>query len=184
MGFRITDGQGRNGDMAINKQQRADVSSQTNPRLFYASRDNSLSFKAIMPGFSAVAGNIVFYWKNTSANLNDFVSDLKVSSKEAALFKVFEVEGTAAAGDSLTDSNLNTNTGGSAQSEVMGGGATITGLTFNNQIGTARTTADGESIINFSDGLLIGPGKAIAVEYDTGTTGLCEVSMLHHFEDM
>ena len=64
----------------------------------------------------------------------------------------------------------------------MGGGATITGLTLGNQIGTHRTTAFSEAGMSFGEGLILGPNNAIMVEYDTGTTGLCEIDCIFHFE--
>jgi hypothetical protein len=38
--------------------------------------------------------------------------------------------------------------------------------------------------MNYEDALILGPGKAIAVEYDTGTTGICEIDLFFHYEDL
>lgn len=180
--MRIEDGKGKNGDMSVSSVQRGNVSSKSKNRLFYISRDDGLAFNAVMPSYSATAGDIVYYLKNTSADKNIMVDSLEFHSLQAAHWKIFQVTGTAAGGTAITPANVNLGSGRQAEASVMGGGATITGLTNSAQIGTHRTEATGEAHMDWSGGLILAPNTAIAVEYDTGTTGLCEIDCLFHFE--
>jgi hypothetical protein len=183
--MKIEDGKGKNGDMSVSASQRGNVSAKTNPRIFYASRDDQQAYNAIMDnGFSAAAGNYVFYFKNTSTTRNCFIKHIEFHSVEAVKWRIWEVSGVAAAGTTITPSNLNLSSGLGAEAICMGGGATITGLTTIKQIGVHRTEALSESEMNYEDALILGPGKAIAVEYDTGTTGICEIDLFFHYEDL
>lgn len=180
--MKIEDGKGKNGDMSVSVGQRGNVSSKTNPRIFYSSRDDQKAYNAIMPSFSAAAGEYVFYLKNSSTSDNLFIQHIEFHSVQAVHWKIWEVSGTAAAGTTITPANLNLASGLESETVCMGGGATITGLTNVKQIGTHRTAADGHAEMRYQDSLILGPNKAIAVEYDTGTTGLCEIDCFYHFE--
>jgi len=180
--MKIEDGKGKNGDMSVSAAQRGNVSSKSKNRLFYISRDDGLAYNAVMPSFSATAGEYVYYIKNTAADKNLYINHLEFHSIQAVHWKIFQVTGTAAAGTAITARNLNLGSGRLAEATVMGGGATITGLTVGNQIGTHRTEATGEAGMDWGGGLILAPNTAIMVEYDTGTTGLCEIDCLFHFE--
>ena len=180
--MKIQDGKGKNGDMSVSASQRGNVSAKTRDRLFYVSRDDELSFNAVMPTFNGAAGNYVYYIKNTSSDKNMFIHTIEYHSVEAVHWKVWQVTGTAAAGTAITATNLNLGSGRIAEATIMGGGSTITGLTLGNQVGTHRTQATGEAGMDWGEGLILAPNTAIMVEYDTGTTGLCEIDCIFHFE--
>ena len=180
--MKIEDGKGKSGDASVSTSQRLNVSAKTRDRMFYVSRDEEQSFNAVMPSYSATAGDYVFYIKNTSSTKNLFLHSLEYHSVENVHWKVFTATGTAAGGTEVAPTNLNLASGRSAEAASMGGGATITGLTLGPQIGTHRTQAFGEAGMNFGEGLILGPNNAVVVEYDTGTTGLCEIDCIFHFE--
>jgi len=180
--MKIEDGKGKNGDMSVSSSQRGNVSAKTRDRLFYSSRDDKAAFNAIMPSFSAAAGEYVFYIKNTSSTKNMYLHSLEYHSVQAVHWKIWQVTGTAAGGTAITPKNLNLGSGIPAEATAMGGGATITGLTIGDQIGTHRTQATGEAGMDWGEGLILAPNTAIVVEYDTGTTGLCELDCIFHFE--
>ena len=180
--MKIEDGKGKNGDCSVSAVQRLNVSAKTRDRLFYISRDDEQAYNAVMPSFSAAAGEYVFYIKNISSSRNLYMHSLEYHSVQAVHWKVHSCTGTAAGGTVITPSNLNLGSGRSAEATCMGGTATITGLTLTAQIGTHRTEALGESGMNFGNGLILAPNTAIVVEYDSGTTGLCEIDCIFHFE--
>jgi len=180
----IEDGKGKNGAMSVSTAQRGNVSAKTKNRLFYISRDDGLAFNAIMPSFSAAAGNYVFYIKNTSSSRNLMLNHIEFHSLEAVHWKVWQVTGTAAGGTAITPKNINLGVGIPAEATSMGGGSTITGLTLGDQLASHRTQATGEAEMDFGGGLILSPSTAIMVEYEAGTTGLCEIDCLFHFEDL
>ena len=181
--MKIEDGKGKSGDASVSSSQRLNVSAKTRDRMFYVSRDEEQAYNAVMPTFSAAAGTYVFYIMNTSSTKNMFLHSLEYHSVENVQWKVFSViSGTAAGGTVITPTNLNLSSGRAAEASCLGGGSTITGLTVGPQIGTHRTQAFGEAGMNFGEGLILGPNNAVVVEYDTGTTGLCEIDCIFHFE--
>ena len=180
--MKIQDGKGKNGDMSVSQSQRGNVSAKTRDRMFYVSRDDEQAYNAVMPTFSAAAGDYVFYLKNTSSDKNLFMHSIEYHSIQDVHWKVWLVTGTAAGGTVIIPSNMNLGSGRTAEASSMGGGATLTGLTQSRQIGTHRTQAAGEAGMDWGEGLILPPNTAIAVEYDTGTTGLCEIDCIFHFE--
>ena len=176
------DGLQKNGPASVSVARRGNVSAKTAPRRYYVSRDDQQTFDAIQPGFSATAGNYVQYLKNTSTSKNLFVDDIYAGSLNDSVIKIWEVTGTAAAGTTISPANMNLSSGLSAEAVVMGGGSTITGLTTVKQVGTMRVEAADDNHKEFNGALILGPNKAIAIEYDTGTTGLCETNIEFHFE--
>ena len=180
--MKIQDGKGKNGDASVSAAQRLNVSAKTRDRIYYVSRDDEQAFNAVMPTFSAAAGEYVYYIKNTSSTKNMFLHSIEYHSVENVHWKVHQVTGTAAGGTAISPANLNLGSGRTAEATVMGGAATITGLTIVTQIGTHRTSAYGEASMNWGGGLILAPNTAIAIEYDTGTTGLCEIDCIFHYE--
>ena len=176
------DGKGNNGPASVSAARRGNVSAKTAPRRYYVSRDDQQTFDAIQPSFSAAAGNYVQYIKNTSTTKNMYIDSAYAASLNAAVFKVWEVTGTAAAGTTITPANSQLSSGLLAEATSMGGGSTITGLTTVKQVGTIRVPAADEKRRDYGGALIIGPNKAIAIEYDTGTTGLCETAIEFHYE--
>ena len=180
--MRIEDGKGGNGDMGVH-DQRGQVSSRTNPRISYASRDEGLAYNAVYDGMTVAAGEYAAYLKNTSSTRDAFVSDIEFHSVENVKWKIFSVTGTAASGETVTPSQLNLSKGIPAEATAMAGDTAITGLTTGVQLGVHRSIANDPSDMDYHDALILGPGNAIAIEYDTGTTGICDIDIFFHYED-
>ena len=179
----IEDGKGRGFISSVSTTNRLNVSSKSNPRIFYASREDGLAFNTTSVDTDAVAGDITCYLKNTSSTRNLFVKEIHVSSENAAMFKVWVVTGTAAGSNALTPTNLNLTSGRVAETLARGDGA-ITGLTTGGLIDTLRTAAGVHDFSLFEDALMLGENDAIAIEYDTGNTGAAEISIEFHYEDI
>lgn len=179
--MRIEDGKGRSYEMGVDEDGRALVVSKTNPRLFYVSRDKGESFTLTSFVTNAAAGSYVAYIKNKSTTKLLFVNDMHTGSVNAALFKLWKVTGDAS-GTPIDPENLNLTSGRSADADCFGDAA-VAGVTpVGRSIIAPRLGAFGHDRHNFGDSLILGPGNAIAVEYDTGTTGNVEVELTFHFE--
>ena len=180
--FNLQDGGGSGRLATVSSFFRLNVSAKNNPRIFYSSRDEGKAFNAISTDASAVAGDYVFYIKNTSTTDNLYVKHLEFHSANAAVWKVWEVTGTAS-GTTVTASNLNLGSPNVSETSCYGDGA-ITGLTTVKQIGTHRNDANGDGEMSYENALLLAPNSAIAVEYDSGTTGAAEIDCFFHFEEI
>lgn len=180
--MKLEDGKGNNGDMSVSSTQRGNVSAKTAPRIMYASRDDGLGYVAVFDGITAAAGEHVAYLKNISSTSNLFVEDIFAGGVENIKWKVFSCSGTAAAGEIVTPTSLNLSKNIPADVIAMAGNVAITGLTTLAKLGTGRSTANSGSERPYHNSLILGPGNAIVVEYDTGTSGLCELHIDFHFE--
>ena len=182
--MKIEDGKGKNGDASVSTVQRLNVSAKTAPRYFYASRDFGLAFNAVFDNLTVAATEYSAYLKNTSSTRNLFVGRIEFHSVEPVKWKIWEVSGTAAAGEVVTPSNFNLASGIPAEATAMSGDTAITGLTTIKQVGSHRSEALSDSGMDFEGALVLGPGKAIAIEYDTGTTGICSHDLFFWYEDL
>ena len=182
--MKIEDGKGKNGDASVSTVQRLNVSSKTAPRYYYASRDFGQAFNSVYDNLTVAAGEYSASLKNTSTTRNLFVGHIEFHSAENVKWKIWEVTGTAASGETITPSNFNLASGQPAEADAMSGDTAITGLTTVKQIGSHRSQASGESSMGFEGALLLGPGKAIAIEYDAGTTGLCSHDVFFWYEEI
>ena len=182
MGLNIEDGKGRGFNASVSESNRLNVSAKTNPRTFYVSRNDGLSFIADSVDTSADAGDYVLYLKNTSSTKLLYIKEVVMHSVNAAFWKIWQVSGTAS-GTTVTATNLNLSSSLVSETTIVGDGA-VSGLTTVNLLGAQRNGAVGCSGIEYEDALILGPNDAIAVEYDTGTTGAAEAHVIFHFESI
>jgi len=180
----IEDGKGSGKKMSVSSTQRGNVSAKTATRQFYASRDDGLAYNVVYDPMTVAAGEYSAYLKNTSTTRNMFIADIEFHAVENVKWKIWNVSGTAASGTTITATELNLSKGITAEASAMHGDTTITGLTQIAQVGSHRSQALSDSGMNFGGALILGPGDAIAIEYDTGTTGICSHDIFIWFEDL
>lgn len=181
MGLKIEDGKGSGISAEVNSKNRLKVDSDTQLTSATVSDEAGLCFNAVSVDSSAAAGEYILYFKNTSTSKKFYVDLIRVGTVNAALFKIATVTGTAAGSSALTPVNLNLTSGKEAEATCRGDGA-ITGLTEDSVIAVTRVSAATSSNIPFDDTLILGPNDAIAVEYDTGTTGAAEVLLRGYYQ--
>ena len=170
----IIDGKGRGYKAGVSSKNRLLGSVESNLTGHFVSVEDGLAFNINSIDSSADAGDYICDLKNTSKTNVLFIDLVRVSAANAALFKIFEVTGTAAGSSAITPKNLNLSSGKSAEATARGDGA-ITGLTADGIIANVRTSAGTSAAVPFDDILTLGTDDAIAIEYDTGTTGAAEV---------
>lgn len=180
----IEDGKGKNGKASVSSVQRLNVSAKTAPRMFYASRDFGSAYNAVYDPMTVVSGDYSAYLKNTSSTHNLFISEIEFHSVESTKWKIWRVTGTAASGATVTPTELNLSKSIPAPATAMSGDTNITGLTTVAQIGSHRNTALGDSGMNFQGSLILGPGDAIAIEMDTGTSGIVSHDLFFWMEEI
>lgn len=181
----IEDGKGSGRKCSVSSVQRLNVSSKTQPRIFYASRDSGLAYNMVTESASTAAGVYTLYIKNSSTTANMFVSVLEFHSANDTKWKIWQVSGTAAGGTSNVPAELNLSKSIPADVVAMdNSGGAITGLTNVQQIGSHRNQANGDSGMDFQGALILGPNDAIAVEMDTGTTGVTSHDLYFWFESI
>lgn len=159
---------------------RLNVSSRSDERIYYISRDNGDAY-SVTTIDTAAAGEYNFYFKNISTTQNFYVTAFTLGSAVLAIFKIARVTGTAS-GTAISPTNLNTTSGHIADATALGNAA-VTGLTEDAIIDVVSVTADDSKEVTFHDALVIGQGEAIAVEYDTGAGGTMHATMFGFFDE-
>lgn len=138
-------------------------------------KKNAVDYSVTSHDATAAAGTYILYLKND--NPAPFAVDhVEVGAVETGLWKLWVVTGTAAAGSALAVAPLNL-IGTDSSSWTARGDDAITGLTAANQLGAIRCPANDSRFLNFGGSLILDNGSAIAVEYDTGTTGIAEATI-------
>lgn len=159
---------------------RLNVSSRSDERIYYVSRDNEDAYSVVSID-TAAAGEYNFYFKNTSTTKRFYVTAMTIGSAALAIFKISKVTGTAA-GTDITPTNLNTSSGNIADA-IVKGNAAVTSLTESAVIDVVSVIADDSKEITFHDALILGQGEAIAVEYDVGAGGTMHVTMFGFYDE-
>ena len=177
------EGSGEQTSANFSSERRLRVDSLSNVEGHHVSDTQGLAFNWVSVDSAAAANDYIIYLQNTSTTRNLYIDIVRVSSANAALWKVWEVTGTAAGSSELTGKNLNLSVGILAEATSRGDGA-ISGLTTSGSIiASARTVAASSTDIPFDDILILGAEDAIAVEYDTGTGGAAEVLIRGYYLD-
>ena len=180
--MRIEDGQGKFGPAGVDKDQRLMVCSKSNSASAVISHEEGLTYSAVYE-FTAAATEHVAYLKNTSSTKDIEIDDIELGGVNAIKWKIFSCTGTAAAGETVTATSLNISKAIPAEVTAMAGSTAITGLSTVAAVASKRSLA-GETVVeDFKGALILGPGNAIVVEYDTGTGGIAECTIHFHFED-
>jgi len=162
---------------------RLNVSSRSDTRGYYISRDEGRAYSVAFDQQSCVAGEFPVYWQNTDTNARQLVvSHIGLNSVENVRFKLWFVTGTAAGGTLLTPVNLN-KTSANAASAISREGP-VTGLTTDGLIDFAYCSANGHEEFRLADEVRLGQNDAIAIEYAEGTTGDCSGVIFGFYESI
>ena len=175
----IEDGKGRGYKQSVSSSQRGNVSSKSNPRMYYVSREKGQAF-SFLSEYSATSGDFIGCVMNTSSDKNFVVSEIIVGGVEAGHFEVVKVTGTPA-GTTITGGLLNFSKSNTAEATAFGDAA-VTGLTEDYELSHIRTQASESKSMSFQQSLILSKDTAIGIKY-VGTTGLVEITILGYFED-
>lgn len=162
---------------------RLNVSSRSDTRAFYISRDSEQGYVLHIQDAAADAGDIIAYLKNTSSSLSIFIRRIEVKAENAAKWVVAYGDETAATGTEVTPINLNKKSSNAASVSAFGNGA-VGGVTATQTVASLRHAANGSSMEDFQDMMILGQNDNIIVEYDVGTTGLAEVDIYFYMDTL
>jgi len=153
---------------------RMNVSSRSDSRSYYNSRDVGQAYSLVFDFQSAAATEYGVYLQNTSSTKTIVVDAIGINAAQNARMKLHFVTGTATAGNAVTPVNLNGGSPNAADCVAREGGSEATGiagLTIDKTIDFAAVQADGHEEFRLDDRLRLGQNQAIAIEYDEGTGG-------------
>ena len=160
--------------------RRFNVSSRSDDRIYYISRDNGDAYSIVSIDTPSGANEYNLYFKNTHTTKKFHITSVRCGSAVLASFKISKVTGTAA-GTTITPTNLNTTSGNPAQATCFGNGA-VTGLTESAVIAVVRVVADSSDMYDFKDSFILGKDEAFAIEYDIGGGGTVDLTVIGFFD--
>lgn len=160
---------------------RLNVSSRTDARSYYISRDDGQLYSWFSTDATAVAGEYPFYLQNTSTDKDLVIKTVVLSNVELVVWKFTVATGTATGGSAITGTNLNLSSTNDAVANALGNGA-VAGFTPGAVFFKVRVAATGNFTFAGDDGLRLGQNDAFALEYDTGTTGIADISVVGYYE--
>ena len=152
---------------------RQNVSSRSDNRGYYNSRDKGLAFSAVWEHPSAADGEYSLYIQNTSTtSLTMVIRSVGLNADDKAKFTLERVTGTVAGGTDVTPANLNDKfpNVASAVIKIDASGTAISGLTTAVEIDSARVVAGGHEELRIDDMLRISQNGAVALKLVEGTS--------------
>ena len=158
---------------------RLNVSSRSDARAFYVSRDDGQYYVLRIEDDDAAASDLVAYLRNDSTTKKVHIRDIHISAENACTIKFAYGDATAATGTVVTPVNLNKSSSNDADVTAFGNGA-VGGVTASTFFSTIRIAA-GETE-EYDVSLILGQNDNIVVEYDTGTTGDLEIDIFFFIE--
>lgn len=152
---------------------RANVSSRSDGRRYYTSRDQAQAYSVTFEHSAAADGEYSLYIKNTSPTRRLVLSAIGLNAGNIARMKLWFVTGTATNGVAIIPQNLNRASSNAAEVTTIhdGGGTAIGGLTTSGiPIDDIGMGANDHREFRLDDAIHLGQNDAVAIEMDTGTS--------------
>lgn len=173
----IKDGSGTGRTLRINSENRADVESVTRPLDQHINEVYAKVFSVAFDAIDPVGADDYFYYMKNTGTKNLHVTDIRIRSTVAGVVEVHGVTGTASftSETAITPTNR---TIGSAESltATTSADTNVTGLTSSGVLFYVPCeTANEENEFKTSSHIIIPPGQAMALLWDTSTGALSGV---------
>lgn len=159
--------------------RRLDVSSRSDSRLFYASRDLSAAY--VWTGvYNSGNGETILLVKNTST-LNLFITEVAFVNDAATRVRV-HIPSTVAnpTGTTITGVSLDT---GSSEPAIAVARQNESTNSLGDIIKDTLIGANEEHNETWEDGLIIVPSQSVAVDFATGSSALCGATIIGYFQN-
>lgn len=153
---------------------RLNVSSRSDNRAYYNSRDEGLCFSVPFHFLSAASGEYAVYWKNTNVDKQLVISSVGINSAVDVRLKMAFVTGTASGGSNVVPTNLNRTASHAASAIAMEGASAatgITGLTEEAVFDCLGVPANSHEEFRLTDRIRLGQNDAVAIEVDNTAGG-------------
>lgn len=175
----IDDGGGKNGRATVSSTQRLDVSSRSNPRAFYISRDIGQAYT--WTSKSDLDDNeFILSIQNTSVVLTFFIESVRIGGSKDCKWLIKRLDSGTPSGGTINAVNINLGSGNDAPATAFGNAA-ITGSLTTTTIARVQTLAHDSDIIDFRDSLILGQNDTIIVQY-SGSAGDADCTIRGFFD--
>lgn len=163
---------------------RLNVTSRTDLRSYYNSRDVKQTYSMPWEHTAAADGEFCLYLRNTDPKAHVVLSSVVINcDAEDARFKLHFVSGTSSDGLLVSPTNLNSTSSNAAAVTARqdGGGTPIAGITSISVIDITYLRASGRETIQLLDRVRLGQNDAIALEFDENSGGTADAAGVVNF---
>ncbi len=181
MAIQIIDGTGSGQSVGVSPTgNRFNVSSRTDERIYYISRDNGDAYAWASGTYSATGDDTILILTNTSTTQKLYITKMTLFSLVKTRFIVHcPTASFTDSGTNIVGTNLNRTSGNTAS-------ATATRDEINNVQGDIVWTGDIPILgnpfeIRFHDALILGQGDSVGIDYVT-TSSAVDITILGFFD--
>jgi len=174
---------GGNFQEAHGSDSRLNVSSRSDGRAFYVSRDKGQKYVLHIKDADAADGDLIAYLRNDSKDKKLYINDIHISSPVACKFIISFGDSTTATGTSVTPVNMNKSSSNDADVTALGNAA-VGGVGASTDFASMRISGSDTGELDFGDTLILGQNDNIVIESDliTSTPDLVEVDIYFFIE--
>ena len=179
----VEDGTGSGRKAGVDASNRLQASVRQNIRGYYKCKEGDF-YTIIAVDAGPVAAEYTLYFKNDHSIKPFIISAIQSYATDAdVVWKLHAVTGTSA-GTAIIPVNTNLASNKPAETTCRGGAAGVTGLTSTRTIaqwynGPVNMTVRQD----INDRVHVGPGQAIAIEYDAGTGGAVLLMLTGYYDE-
>ena len=164
---------------------RLNVSSRTDTRGYYNSRDVGRTYTVPYSHMSSDPDDFVVYYQNLSTDREFVLSSIGSNCSNDARLKLWFVTGTAAGGEVVTPTNTNRTSQHAADANVRQStsGSAMTGIVSASLIDCLAVQANGHEEFRLSDRVRLGQNDAIAIEFESGSSASDVFGVMFGYEE-
>ena len=163
---------------------RQNVSSRSDDRIYYISRDFSEAYSIVYQDATAAAGTIILNCVNDANDLALVVHSVGFNAIQRTTLELIETTGVPTGGSVITPFCLNRVTVHTAQCTVRGNDA-LGVVTSSGEFDHAQVEAGGHEEFRIRDSIRIGPGGSFGLNVETTVSaGIVEGVIFIYFEKL
>lgn len=161
---------------------RMNVSSRSDGRSYYNSRDLKQTYSVVFDDADCDVGDVFFWLQNDNTTKELVVDSIGINATLAGSFKVQFEDGTLTGGSTLTPVNLNHGSSNNAVVTCRGNGLLSTSVP-DGVFDHVALAATGHEEIRLNDRVRLGQGDAFSILYDRGSANnIVEGVVFFYFE--
>lgn len=177
MGIQIEDGKGSGQNAGI-KDNRLNVSSRINSRMYYVSRDDGIAFTWSNTTYDYDALDTILLVKNTSSTKKLVIERISVGGSTATEVIIHCPTCTTPTGTSITGTNTNRTSANVAEATAISDETTNT---QSNKITSVKINGSNSGFLNVNGAIILGQNDCIAIDFVTDGTA-CYATIQGYYE--
>jgi len=185
----IEDGRGSGKKVRVTDTNRLDVSSKSNSRLFYVSKNDEKAFVINLTLTQVLGGateglGYVTYIGNNKLYLHSITVATEEPTTGMTKFGIWLEPTTLSGGESKIPTNMNATSAQESETTCIHTNDTLlVTISGGNSLYTIRLNGPNSFIIDFNDAIILGKNQSIGIKTSAATTGTKTRATIEWFEE-